>query len=215
MLLHAVAMLLLTANVQAGANDASSAVRIHSGSVIVKTKQYETMVIVRAGDGNGGAEHVFHMWAKPALGLDGAYGGAEIEYTGSSLILTIPTKQCMLTFTVGGHDPSRVPAGDIFSRTGYTVMGLSHEIGAAAAKLPVHGGPTPYLACDTNCDEAGWELPDPWNYGAGGSCYSGGPGSTSCSQSNAYGSCSVSCNGSSSYACCMNGLPPRCFCQAQ
>jgi len=214
-LTHAFVALLLVASAAAAANDASNALRIHSGSVIIKTKQYETMVIVRAGDDNGGAEHLFHMWAKPALSVDGSYCGAEIEFTGPSLILTFPTKKTMLTFTVGGHETSPAPVRDMFSMTGYTVMGLNHEIGAAAAKLTVHGGPTPYVACDTNCDEAGWEVPDPWDYGAGGgsSCYSGGFGSTSCSQSNAYGSCSVVCNGTTSYACCTNGTPPSCFCK--
>ena len=202
-LLHVFATLFLVANVAAAANDASTAVHTSSGSVVIKTKQYETMVIARSGDDNGGAEHVFHMWAKPALTVDGSYAGAEIEFTGSSLILTIPAKKTMLTFTVGGHEPSPVPVREGFSRTGYTVMGLNHEIGAAAAKLTVHGGP------------AGWEAPDPWDSGASGSttCYSGRFGSTSCSQSNAHGSCSVTCNGSASYACCTNGIPPSCFCR--
>jgi len=213
-MLLAVSVVFLVANVTAAASDPSRAVRVH-GSVILRTKQFETMVVVRSGDDNGPADHVFHMWAKPAVTLDGSYGGADVEFTGASLILTIPTKKTVVTFTVGGHETTPVPVREGFSTTGYTVAGLNHEIGAAAASHTVHGGPTPYEACDTNCDEAGWEVPDPWNYGAGGgsACYSGGAGSTSCSQTNAYGSCSVTCNGTTTYACCTNAAPPSCFCK--
>jgi hypothetical protein len=208
------AAILLAAGVALAGYDATGAVRVH-GSVIVKTKQYETMVIVRSGDDNGGADHVFHMWAKPALAVDGSYAGAEVEFSGSSLILIVPAKRSVITFTVAGYHPNAVPIPEAFSTTGYTVMGLNHEVGTAAAIHTVHGGPSPYEACnDSSCNEAGWEAPDPWNSVSGGSsCYSGGLGASSCSQSNQYGSCSVICGMSSTYACCTNGNPPSCTCK--
>jgi len=194
------------------AYDSVSPFRAH-GSVVIKTKQYETMIVVRTGNDSGPADHVFHLWSKPALAVDGAYAGAEVDFAGSSLIFTIPGGKRVLLFTVAGYPPNAVPIPESFATSGYTIMGMNHEIGARAASHTVHAGPSPYEACDAGCEEAGWEVPDPWNYAGGGSrCYSGGVGSTSCSQTNQYGSCSVVC-GMSTYACCTNGNPPSCTCK--
>jgi len=183
---------LLTVNAAPAVYDAAKPMHAH-GSVIIKTRQYETMVSVRTGNDDGRTAHVFRMWAKPALVVDGSYDGAEVEYSGSSLIVTVPSSKTVLRFTVAGYQPAAgSPTAD------YRVIGLSHVVGPREA----HGG-------------AGWAAPDPWAAGAGGgsSCYSGGLGSSSCSQSNGYGSCSVVCALSNTYACCTNGNPPSCFCK--
>jgi hypothetical protein len=195
-----------------GAN-ASDPVTVH-GKVVIKSKQYETMVIVRSGEGDGAADHVFHFWSKPALPVDGGWSNVIVEYTGTSLALIFPERQEVTTFTVAGATPpaGRTPEG--FSGTGYAVAGLSHEIEGGASRHSVRaGGVTPHDVC--NCDEAGFELPDPWDYNAsGGSCTSGGVFALSCSQSNSSGSCSVSCP-SGTYACCVAGNPPSCTCRAK
>lgn len=196
---------------------ASESIHVH-GTLVIKTNQYETMFVFRSGEGNGPADHVMHVWAKPALQIDGGYTGADIDYLGSSLIVTLPSHQAVYTITVEGNTPpvAVVPGG--FTRSSFAVVGLSHSIGERAAKqqIKTNGGPAPMLNCETNCEEAGWELPDPWNYGAGaGGCNSGGPNATSCSTSNSLGSCSVTCSGRT-YACCTSSSfsPPKCGCIA-
>lgn len=198
--------------------NASESIHVH-GMLVIQTNQFETRFVFRTAEGSGPADHVLHVWAKPALQLDGGYNGADLDYLGSSLVVTIPSRQAVYTLTVDGNAApvAIVPGG--FNRANYTVAGLSHSIGDRAAKLQIknNGGPAPMLMCEINCDEAGWELPDPWNYGSGtSSCTSGGPGATQCSTSNSLGSCSVTC-GSTLYACCVSGSfnPPKCSCIAK
>jgi hypothetical protein len=194
--------------------NAAAPVHTH-GTVVIKTLQFETMVIVRSGDGNGEGNDVFHMWSKPALQVDGGYRDVGVDYSGTSLSLLFIDAKKALTFTVAGASASCAGLPPAFSATVYTVAGLSHEVGPGAARHAVRaGGPTPFATCDTGCEEAGWEQPDPWNTGAGGSsCTSGGPFSTSCTQRMSSGaSCTVTC-GNGTYACCIAGNPPTCSCK--
>lgn len=197
--------------VQASQN-AADPVRAH-GSVVIKRQLYETMVIVRTVDGDGPADHVFHVWSKPALQVDGGWRNVGVELNGTSLALTFPESRTVMTFTVGGASSPATLTPEGFAMTGFTVAGLSHEVAAGAARHAVHtGGPQPYDSC--NCDYAGFEQPDPWDSSAsGGSCTSGGVFASSCSQSGTGGSCSVTC-GTETYACCVAGNPPTCTCKA-
>lgn len=198
---------------QTSTANAADPVTVH-GTVVIKTQKYETLVIVRTSDGDGAANHVFHFWSKPALQVDGGWRNVVVEYAGTSLALIFPERQEVVTFTVSGAAPPAVRTPEGFSATGYAVAGLSHEIEGGAWRHSVRaGGTTPYDIC--NCDEAGFELPDPWDYSAsGGSCTSGGVFAISCSQSNSSGSCSVTCP-SGTYACCVAGNPPSCTCRTK
>jgi hypothetical protein len=196
----------------AAPKSASDLVKVH-GSVVLKSLQHETVVIVRSGDTDGVADHVFHLWFEKPSNLSGTYRGADVEFLGASLVLTIPSQQTVLTFTTALRTPDAlIPQG--FATTGYAVMGLNHEIGTAAAGHSIRSsgravsGQTDCSDCDFNP----FETPDPWNSG-GGSCSNGGPGSTSCGTSNTYGSCSVTCSGGF-YACCTNPsfAAPSCTC---
>lgn len=183
------------------------------GTAAIRSNQYETMVTVRTADGDGPADHVFHLWSRPALPLDGGWRNVQIEYSGTALVLTFPETKRVIAFTVAGAATLPVVTPEGFASTGYTVAGISHEIAEGAARHSVRSGsPQPYDSC--NCDEAGFQQPDPWDYGAGGtSCTSGGVFSSSCSQSGSGGSCSVTC-GTGTYACCVAGNPPTCTCKA-
>lgn len=207
-----VALLTAYAGAAQASPNAADPIRAH-GTVVIKTQQFETMIVVRTADDDGPADHVFHLWSRPALQLDGGWRNVGVEYTSLALALTFPESRKVLTFTVGGASASiQTPEG--FSTTGYTVAGLSHEVadGATRHAIRAGGGPQPYDSC--NCDLAGFELPDPWDYGAsGGSCTSGGVFASSCSQSGTGGSCSVTC-GTGTYACCVAGSPPTCTCKA-
>lgn len=206
-------LMLLACSASAATKSASDAVRVH-GAVVLKSLQHETVVIVRAGEDDGQADHVFHVWLEKPADLSGSYRGAEVEFVPGSLTLTLPSQQSVLTFDVGMHNGAvLVPQG--FASTGYTAMGLNHEIGEAAARLAIRSGRGISGQSDCNdCEFNPFETPDPWNASGGGSCFNGGPGSTSCSTSNSYGSCSVTCGGGF-YACCTNPIlgAPACTCR--
>jgi hypothetical protein len=212
---RALAFLFTAVSVSAFAADPGDAIRLH-GTVVIRTQQYETIIAVRRGDSDGPVEHAFRVWSKPAAAIDGAWRGVDVEYSGTALVVTFPTEQRLITLTVAGTETPRVPIPDAFSTTGYTVLGLGHAVGEKTARMRVaSNGPAPYLICDDpSCMTAEFESPDPWGGSGGGSCYSGGLGATSCSQSNRYGSCSISC-GSQSYACCTNpaSAAPSCGCK--
>jgi hypothetical protein len=134
------------------------------GTVVIKTQQYETMVTVRTAAGDGPADHVFHLWSRPAPPVDGGWRNVHIEYSGSALVLTFPETQKVIAFTVAGATapPLRVPEG--FSSTGYTMIGLSHEVGVGATRHFVRSrSAQPYELGD--CGGAGFEQPGPWGRG--------------------------------------------------
>jgi hypothetical protein len=210
-----IAFLLIAVSATAFASNPGDPVRLH-GAVVIRTQQYETIIAVRGGDSEGPVEHAFRVWAKPAVATDGAWRGAEVEYNGTGLVVTLPAEQRVVTLTVAGNAPPRIPIPDGFSTTGYVVLGLGHAVGEKAARMRVSNrGPAPYLVCDDpSCMTAEFESPDPWGASGSGSCYSGGLGSTSCSQGNRYGWCTTTC-GSQSYACCTNpaNSAPTCGCK--
>ncbi len=199
----------------AAPKNAGDPVRIH-GTVVLKSLQHETVAIVRSGDGEGAADHAFHIWSEHPVNLNGMYRVADVEYTGPSLIITLASEQTVLTFTTTSQKPDAlVPQG--FATTGYAVMGLNHEIGDGAARHSIKSGGRAVSGQSdcTDCDFDPFENPDPWNSNGGGSsCSSGGSGATACSTTNSFGSCSVSCS-SGFYACCTNnvGSPPTCGCR--
>ena len=192
---------------------AADSVRLH-GTLVIESNKYTTKFIVRSGDDSGPADHVFRVWSNPGLSLEGGYRGASVEYYGASLIVVLPTTKSVLTFAVDGSTPA-LPRPEGFQETSYGVAGINHETGGGAARHQVKTtGVVPMNACEGGCDEAGFEVPDPWNWEAGGAaCNSGGPGSNACSQQSAGGTCSVSCN-AGYYACCTVAAftSPKCFC---
>jgi hypothetical protein len=206
------AVALFACSAIAGPKSASDPARIH-GSVVLKSLQHETVIVVRSGDTDGVADHVFHIWFESPSNLSGTYRGADVEFIGASLVLTIPSQQTVLTFTTALRPPDALVPQE-FATTGYTVMGLNHEIGETASRHSIRSGRAVTGQSDCNdCDFNPFETPDPWNSTGGGSCFNGGPGSTSCSTSNSSGSCSVSCSGGF-YACCTNPImgAPSCTC---
>jgi hypothetical protein len=205
-------LFVLAASLNAAPPNAVAPLRIHGGTVVIKSKQHATIFLVRNGDGNGPAEHLFQVWSNPGLSIDTTYRGADVEYTGTSLAIVVPASQTAFTFTVSGSKPPAIPIPEGFSTTTYGVLGLSHLLGQAVARYPIHvtSGRIAALEC-TDCDWLPFE--DPWG-ASGGSiegCTSGGLFAISCSQSGANGSCSVSCGGNS-HACCKAGDPPSCSC---
>jgi len=210
---RALLLLCLAASVDAAPNAVAPS-RVHGGTVIVVSKQHATVFLVRNGDQDGPADHYFQVWANPGLALNARYRGADVEFNGTTLSLLVPTDKTAITFVVAGEKPAAIPIPEGFSTTTYEVAGLNHAIGRGAERYTVRAaGSSGRIAANdcTDCEEYGFE--DPWGTGAAGSgCTSGGVFSTSCSQSNGSGSCSVTCS-SGTYACCMAGDPPSCSCK--
>jgi len=210
----AVSLLFIAASLNAAQPNAAASLRVHGGTVVVESKQHATIFLVRNGDGDGPAEHLFQVWSNPGLALSTTYRGADVEYSGTSLTIVVPSGKMAIAFNVAGNRLPAIPIPEGFSTTTYDVFGLSHVLGGAAERYTIHattrsGGRIAANEC-TNCDFLPFE--DPWGAtGGGAGCTSGGMFSTSCSQSGATGSCSVSCSGNS-YACCKAGDPPSCSC---
>jgi hypothetical protein len=210
-----VPLLLITAALNAAPPNAVAPVRVHGGTVVVKSQQHATIFLVRNGDVEGPAEHLFQVWSNPGLQLNATYRGADVEYSGSSLVVVVPSEKTVTTFNVAGYKPQPVPLPEGFSTTTYDVFGMNHVLGRAAERYTVRAttssarGRISTNEC-TNCDYLPFE--DPWGAtGGGAGCTSGGMFATSCSQSGTGGSCSVTCSGNS-YACCKAGDPPSCSC---
>ncbi|HEY6137263.1 MAG TPA: hypothetical protein VI670_05820 [Thermoanaerobaculia bacterium] len=208
------AILLAAASLQA-APHAGAPLRIHGGTVMVKSKAHATIFLVRNGNGDGPAEHLFQVWANPGLPLDAVYRGADVEFSGSALVIVVPAEKSVSTFTVAGQKTPAIPIPEGFSTTTYEVAGVNHTTGAGIERLNVNTGGHSSGRLSTNeCYDCG-ALPfeDPWGAGGSGTCNSGGMFATSCSQSGTGGSCSVTCSGSGVYACCNAGSPPSCTCK--
>src|SRR5947209_11584480 len=95
------ALIVATGGAARASQGAADPVRAH-GTAVIKTQMYETMVIVRTVDGDGPADHVFHVWSKPALQVDGGWRNVGVEFNGTSLALIFPETRSVITFTVGG-----------------------------------------------------------------------------------------------------------------
>jgi hypothetical protein len=151
------------------------------------------------------------LWANPGLGIDAIYRNADVEYTGTALVVVDPATKSTTTFTVDGSKLPGIPLPEGYSTTTYNVVGLNHETGAAVGRYTVvtshSGGRIGTNEC-SDCDY--FPFIDPWS--AGGSCGSGGPGSWNCTIGTNDFSCSVTC-GPGYYACCVNGTPPACSCR--
>jgi hypothetical protein len=207
-------VLLAAASLQAAAPNAVAPVRIHGGTVMVKSKTHATIFLVRNGNGDGPAEHLFQVWANPGLPLDAVYREADVEFSGSALVIVVPADKSVSTFTVAGQKAPAIPIPEGFSTTTYEVAGVNHTTGGGIERLNVNTGGRSSGRLSTNeCYDCG-ALPfeDPWG-ASGGTCTSGGIFSTSCSQSGSTGSCSVTCSGSGVYACCVAGSTPSCTCK--
>ena len=181
------ALLFSSASLHAGAP-----LRIHGGTVMVKSKAHATIFLVRNGNGDGPAEHLFQVWANPGLPLDAVYREADVEFSGTALVIVVPADKSVSTFTVAGQKAPAIPIPEGFSTTTYEVAGVNHATGAGIGALPFE---------------------DPWGAAGNGTCTSGGLFATSCSQSGSSGSCSVTCSGAGLYACCVAGSTPSCTCK--
>jgi len=206
-------LLFVAASLQAASPNAAASVRIHGGTVMVRSSVHATILLVRNGNGDGAAEHLFQVWSNPGLEQSALYRGADVEYSGTSLIVIAPSEQIALTYNVAGYKAPAVPAPEGFSTTVYNVAGMNHQVGASVERLTITTGNPGGRLRTNECQDCGF-LPfeDPWGAAGGGSgsCNSGGVGSTSCSVSGTGGSCSVTCG--AGYACCKVGNPPSCTC---
>jgi hypothetical protein len=175
-----------------------------TGKVAIGTVDAHTIGVV-VDDGSP-YRHVFRLWTETSLKTFRATSqSASIEFRGDELVVMAADQAwfyALVTTAPGARTP-RQPVG--FTGARYVGYGLNHEIRPVAAKAVNVSGRHSIVALD-DCADFGSCL-DNLDYGiggagsgGGGSCNSGGIGSTSCSTSNSYGSCSVTC--SSGYACC-------------
>jgi hypothetical protein len=205
----------VAASLNAAVPNAAAPVRVHGGTVLVRSKLHATIFLVRNGEGDGPAEHAFQVWTNPGLDLNAVYRGADVEYTGTALVVVAPGEKSVTVYTVAGHSAPAAASPEGFSAATYAVAGLNHVIGANVEKLTITtsrpGGRLGTNEC-TDCDWLPFE--DPWGGGGGAAgCNAGGSGSTSCSVTQGGSTCSVSC-GVNYYACCRFGPPPSCSCVA-
>lgn len=190
-LFRVVLLLLVATNLHGVAPNAAAPVRVQGRTVIVKSMQHATIVLVRNRDGDAPVEHLFQVWSNPGLSLQAIYHAADVEAGDASLVLSMPATKTAIAFTVKGHAATPVPQG--FSTSSYEVFGLSHQTGVKGNRF---------------------RFDDPWDTGAfRATCTSGGEHATNCSQANASGSCSATCS-AGGYACCIAGDPPACTCRA-
>ncbi len=153
-------------------------------------------------DDGGGYRHIFRLWMEASVKTFRATSqSASVEFRGDELVVMAADQEWFysLVTSSAGRAP-RQPIG--FTGANYVGYGLNHEIRPVVAK---RAGSGRHVVALDSCDDLDTCIFNA-DFGSagggtgGGSCNSGGIGSTSCSTSNSYGSCSVSC--SSGYACC-------------
>lgn len=210
-LFRIVPLLLIAGSLNAATSDAAAPVRVHGGTVLVRSLPNATFFVVWNGDGSGGAQHLFQVWSKPGLDLSATYHGADVEYTGTALVVVVPSEKTAMTFNVVTHKPPTAPAPEGFSTTAFEISGMNHVVGPVIEGILL---PTAHASGKIRANECDWcqdfGILDPGATGAGG-CAAGGNFSTSCSISGPGGSCSVTCG--LGYACCNTGNPPSCTCK--
>jgi hypothetical protein len=179
-----------------------------AGKTVIKTYG-ERMVGIAVYDPRDSRIHLFRLWTNeaPAAALNIVLENASVEYRGAELVVMSGEPRSFYVFGTAEtrFTAPRAPAG--YSGLHTIGYGLNHEIRAAA---PARTG---RVRATEECSDP-FLCPfdqDPGGGGSGGgSCQSGGPGSTSCTVNSSSGSCSVSCS-AGYYACC-NFDPPRCNC---
>jgi hypothetical protein len=174
-----------------------------AGKVTIATIDDHTIGVVV--DDGGPYRHLFRLWTSTAVNPFRATSqNASVEFRGAEVVVMAADQEWFYALVTNSSDTNtpRPPIG--FTGSRYVGYGLNHEIRPIAAKSGGSGRHN-VVALD-DCSDG--MCPDNLDFGldaggGGGSCNSGGLGSTSCSISNSYGSCSTVCM-SNTYACCTN-----------
>lgn len=179
-----------------------------TGKVTIGTiGEREVGVMIDQGDS---FRHLFRLWTSaPIKPFRATSQSASIEFRGDELVIMAADHDLfwVLATSAGDAHSPRQPVG--FTATRYVGYGLNHEIRPLASRQGIGSGRRAIisLTCD---DFDSCIFNEDYGIGggaSGGTCDSGGLGSSSCSTSNNYGSCSVSCT--TGYACCTNASGPN------
>jgi hypothetical protein len=171
-----------------------------AGKVTIGTIDAHTIGVLV--DDGGQYRHLFRFWTEASVKTFRATSqSASIEFRGDELVIMAADQEwfyALVTASGDAHAP-RQPIG--FTGSRYVGYGLNHEIRRIATQPSGKGRHIVALDLCDDFDSCVFNLDTGLGgSGGGGSCDSGGVGSTSCSTSNTHGSCSVTCN--AGYACC-------------
>jgi hypothetical protein len=162
----------------------------------------EHMIGVVVDDG-GPYRHLFRFWGDTSLKTFRATSpSASVVFRGDELVVMAADQEWFYSLSTSSGDfrGPRQPVGYTAAR--YVGYGLNHEIRPVAARAGGNNRRIIALDCE-EFDSCIFNLDTDLGAGGGGSCDSGGLGSTSCMTSNSHGSCSVICS-NNTYACCTN-----------